>query len=569
MSAYQPVTPECVVCSEGVNPHSPAGWIACGAGHAHCQDCFSAWAGQQLGRCNNDLSPSEVSRGVYLISCCCSDVPCPSSFALEGDTLFKCARFGIAERWIECNKALATSSSTQLVLDGLKEVLTLDEKGKKALKLSLDDHLNTMQMQEHLKGELSNNSMSGGRNNLRMCKDCNHGPVVWDHCYDMKSHHGEASGGGRINNACPNCKKFHDSIDGWVVWDGELRSNEDSSSTTVVTSSASSTISNPNPRVHKRKTRAENAEIERIAKHRSKEDEVAHQNALARRRARDATRKRMRRNPLVESISPETDNMEVVGAAVVGVAAVGGAAVSAATEVATDVVVEEEAFAGESSTNLFSITVDFPLPPSSTPPMYEPTSPSYSPKSPSFSPTSPSYSPTSPKYEPTSPKYEMRFYSPTSPEYKPTSYSPTSPKYEPVSPSYSPTSPKYEPVSPSYSPAEATHASSTSAGKRSWMSMHEDEDDGHVRHKKKARPVFIDISEESVSDVEEASGLEEASGMQEASSAEFESDSSMMVARLLSCVGNHIQLEHIQRAAEEHPNEFEFALEKLLGIHFP
>jgi hypothetical protein len=44
--------------------------------------------------------------------------------------------------------------------------------------------------------------------NSYMCAKCNFGPVEHHHCADLRSHHGEQQGAGRISNACPKCGWF-------------------------------------------------------------------------------------------------------------------------------------------------------------------------------------------------------------------------------------------------------------------------------------------------------------------------------------------------------------------------
>jgi hypothetical protein len=41
-------------------------------------------------------------------------------------------------------------------------------------------------------------------------------------CNNLRTHHGEQRGPGRINNACPRCGWFRDSIGEWPRWDGRV-----------------------------------------------------------------------------------------------------------------------------------------------------------------------------------------------------------------------------------------------------------------------------------------------------------------------------------------------------------
>ena len=63
---------------------------------------------------------------------------------------------------------------------------------------------------------------SDGTYSALMCSSCGFGPVEHFACGDLKAHHGEAhSRGGAINNRCPNCGHFADSVKGWKQWDGK------------------------------------------------------------------------------------------------------------------------------------------------------------------------------------------------------------------------------------------------------------------------------------------------------------------------------------------------------------
>jgi len=54
------------------------------------------------------------------------------------------------------------------------------------------------------------------------CAQCSFGPIDHFACGDLEAHHGEDVGGAVINNACPRCSWFSDSLSDWPKWDGTV-----------------------------------------------------------------------------------------------------------------------------------------------------------------------------------------------------------------------------------------------------------------------------------------------------------------------------------------------------------
>merc|ERR1711865_666733 len=54
------------------------------------------------------------------------------------------------------------------------------------------------------------------------CAQCSFGPIDHVACGDLESHHGEDVGGAKINNACPRCDWFSESLSDWPKWDGTV-----------------------------------------------------------------------------------------------------------------------------------------------------------------------------------------------------------------------------------------------------------------------------------------------------------------------------------------------------------
>jgi len=62
--------------------------------------------------------------------------------------------------------------------------------------------------------------------NARMCPRCRCGPVTNERCFDLQSHHGQAQGRSRFNNACQQCGFFTPDWNQWLPWDGVLRGQQ-------------------------------------------------------------------------------------------------------------------------------------------------------------------------------------------------------------------------------------------------------------------------------------------------------------------------------------------------------
>lgn len=54
------------------------------------------------------------------------------------------------------------------------------------------------------------------------CAECSFGPIDHFACGDLEAHHGEDVEGATINNACPRCDWFSESIADWPKWDGTI-----------------------------------------------------------------------------------------------------------------------------------------------------------------------------------------------------------------------------------------------------------------------------------------------------------------------------------------------------------
>jgi hypothetical protein len=59
-----------------------------------------------------------------------------------------------------------------------------------------------------------------------MCGQCGLCPVLHGYCANLQTHHGEAQGQARINNACQDCGWFSASISDWPRWDGQVRQRQ-------------------------------------------------------------------------------------------------------------------------------------------------------------------------------------------------------------------------------------------------------------------------------------------------------------------------------------------------------
>jgi hypothetical protein len=61
-----------------------------------------------------------------------------------------------------------------------------------------------------------------GTYNAIQCASCGFGPVEHFACSSLSSHHGEAVGRSRVNNACGRCGWFSPDVSQWLPWDGTV-----------------------------------------------------------------------------------------------------------------------------------------------------------------------------------------------------------------------------------------------------------------------------------------------------------------------------------------------------------
>lgn len=54
------------------------------------------------------------------------------------------------------------------------------------------------------------------------CAQCSFGPIAHFACHDLAAHHGERVNGAVVNNACPQCGWFSESLADWPEWDGTV-----------------------------------------------------------------------------------------------------------------------------------------------------------------------------------------------------------------------------------------------------------------------------------------------------------------------------------------------------------
>lgn len=59
--------------------------------------------------------------------------------------------------------------------------------------------------------------------NAKMCFKCGTGPIDHYKCAALNTHHNEAVGKSRINNSCPNCGWFANTIGEWPKWNGIMK----------------------------------------------------------------------------------------------------------------------------------------------------------------------------------------------------------------------------------------------------------------------------------------------------------------------------------------------------------
>ena len=171
---------------------TPSRSAQCDHGHVTCDKCFERYASECASRLEttnllaSEAEKAEGARDDVRMQQLAGQLHCPS-----------CKSGPFTDRQV----ALHTSDEGFAKYCGARALLPAARKVKKALEKGAE-----------LKALFPH---------ARQCGSCGFGPVEHMACGDLAAHHGELRAGDvRIDNACPACGWFAESIEQWPQWDG-------------------------------------------------------------------------------------------------------------------------------------------------------------------------------------------------------------------------------------------------------------------------------------------------------------------------------------------------------------
>jgi len=190
---------ECVVCATCLLKDQAA--VCSGGLHALCAKCFQDYAHAEQSQ------PEQLiqQRGARLLCPCRPphDAGCTGSFSEQSIASFLPA---------ELHRRHMDHQRIQIHAEEFAKA---------------NDMLNTIteRLQREMPGisrTLLERQLAAALPGARQCGECGYGPIEHYACDNLQSHHNEARGRNRINNACPQCGWFRENIASWPKWNGRM-----------------------------------------------------------------------------------------------------------------------------------------------------------------------------------------------------------------------------------------------------------------------------------------------------------------------------------------------------------
>ncbi|GMH79827.1 hypothetical protein TrST_g3487 [Triparma strigata] len=194
--------------------------VVCGGGHSLCSECLNSHVQAELDKVRGSTQ-MKLDFGARKGSILCPnhyDSGCTHTFHptdLAG-YLGSQHKDTFSDLWSihdECIAAHEFNKSAAQAQRKLDKIVADRDASLAAAKKKFEHD----QLEEALQKEFGGSAF--------MCRQCNYGPILKDGCSDLSAHHGQSTGRGRINNACPSCGWFSASICEWPRWNGKLPSS--------------------------------------------------------------------------------------------------------------------------------------------------------------------------------------------------------------------------------------------------------------------------------------------------------------------------------------------------------
>ena len=218
---------QCVVCFDDFDA---AGGGSCGGDHSICADCLSGHVARELEVVSedNDRLAAHRQRGGR-IRCASYGGPGGCGSDYSDRTLARCLAPAVFEAYRAAQDRTVEDRIFAEAQERITRAVRETEDRIFAERLQAEEN----QFAEEAEAARARRQAERDRQalvealrrdfpNARQCGGCGFGPIDHMACNNLRTHHGEQRGPGRINNACPRCGWFRNSIGEWPRWDGRV-----------------------------------------------------------------------------------------------------------------------------------------------------------------------------------------------------------------------------------------------------------------------------------------------------------------------------------------------------------
>ena len=218
---------QCVVCFDDFDA---AGGGSCGGDHSICADCLSGHVARELEVVSedNDRLAAHRQRGGR-IRCASYGGPGGCGSDYSDRTLARCLAPAVFEAYRAAQDRTVEDRIFAEAQERITRAVRETEDRIFAERLQAEEN----QFAEEEEAARARRQAERDRQalvealrrdfpNARQCGGCGFGPIDHMACNNLRTHHGEQRGPGRINNACPRCGWFRGSIGEWPRWDGRV-----------------------------------------------------------------------------------------------------------------------------------------------------------------------------------------------------------------------------------------------------------------------------------------------------------------------------------------------------------
>jgi len=191
----------CTICY--VDEHEAGALaVSCDNDHYMCETCFSGWVESES---DIEANPQSILLNGGRITCPCKKSDGCDSLAYANKLIAMVVQDELYEKYLRARDFVVGKEAVAGALSKIKDA---------------PGSMNAVE-EEQIRNMYR---AADGSYSAYMCGACKFGPIDHGWCGCLSSHHGdEKDDGGSINNSCPKCNWFVDTISEWPRWDGQFR----------------------------------------------------------------------------------------------------------------------------------------------------------------------------------------------------------------------------------------------------------------------------------------------------------------------------------------------------------